>query len=231
MAATGQAPARGGQQQQQTMSMMDRLAQASGMWIAGAVVLIIGLMIVPIPPELLDLLLTVNITFAVLILLTTLYTENALALSVFPTLLLIITLFRLSLNISGTRLILLHAYAGRVIEAFGNVVVGGNYAVGIVIFAILIIIQFVVITNGAGRVAEVAARFTLDAMPGKQLAIDADLNTGLITQAEAKARRHDIGAEADFYGAMDGASKFVKGDAVAAIVITTINLIGGMIVG
>ena len=212
-------------------SVMDRLSQTSGMWIAAATVLIIGLMIVPIPPELLDLLLTLNITAAVLILLTTLYTENALSFSVFPTLLLIITLFRLSLNISGTRLILLHAYAGRVIESFGNVVVGGNYAVGIIIFAILIIIQFVVITNGAGRVAEVAARFTLDAMPGKQLAIDADLNAGLITEADARQRRRDIQRSADFYGAMDGASKFVRGDAVAAVIIVFVNIIGGFFVG
>ena len=210
---------------------MDRLGQSSGMWIAAATVLIIGLMIVPIPPELLDLLLTLNITAAVLILLTTLYIENALQFSVFPTLLLVITLFRLSLNITGTRLILLHAYAGRVIEAFGNVVVGGNYAVGIIIFAILIIIQFVVITNGAGRVAEVAARFTLDAMPGKQLAIDADLNAGLITEADARQRRRDIQRSADFYGAMDGASKFVRGDAVAAVVIVFVNIIGGFFIG
>ena len=223
MAATPQRAAR--------PSVMDRLAQTSGMWIAAAVVLIIGLMVVPIPPQLLDLLLTLNITAAVLILLTTLYTENALSFSVFPTLLLIITLFRLSLNITGTRLILLHAYAGRVIEAFGNVVVGGNYAVGIIIFAILIVIQFVVITNGAGRVAEVAARFTLDAMPGKQLAIDADLNAGLITEADARQRRRDIQRSADFYGAMDGASKFVRGDAVAAVIIVFVNIIGGFFIG
>ncbi|MBV8222580.1 MAG: flagellar biosynthesis protein FlhA [Candidatus Eremiobacteraeota bacterium] len=193
--------------------------------------MIIGLMIVPIPTELLDFLLTLNITVAVLVLITTLYTENALSFSVFPTLLLIITLFRLSLNISGTRLILLHAYAGRVIEAFGNVVVGGNYAVGIVIFVILIVIQFIVITNGAGRVAEVAARLTLDAMPGKQLAIDADLNAGLITEADARFRRKEIQRSSDFYGAMDGASKFVRGDAVAAIIIVFVNIIGGFIIG
>ena len=212
-------------------SVMERLSQTSSMWIAAATVLIVGLMIVPIPPELLDFLLTLNITAAVLILLTTLYTENALSFSVFPTLLLIITLFRLSLNITGTRLILLHGYAGRVIEAFGNVVVGGNYAVGIIIFAILIVIQFVVITNGAGRVAEVAARFTLDAMPGKQLAIDADLNAGLITEADARQRRRDIQRSADFYGAMDGASKFVRGDAVAAVIIVFVNIIGGFFIG
>jgi flagellar biosynthesis protein FlhA len=226
MAASTQAPASSGR-----TSVMERLSQSSGMWIAAATVLIVALMIVPIPPELLDLLLTLNITGAVLILLTTLYTENALSFSVFPTLLLIITLFRLSLNITGTRLILLHAYAGRVIEAFGNVVVGGNYAVGIIIFGILIIIQFVVITNGAGRVAEVAARFTLDAMPGKQLAIDADLNAGLITEADARQRRRDIQRSADFYGAMDGASKFVRGDAVAAVIIVFVNIIGGFFIG
>src|SRR5579884_3736044 len=164
MAASTQTPSQG-----RRPGVIDWLSQSSSMLIAAAVVLIIGLLIVPVPPEALDFLLTLNITAAVLILLTTLYTENALSFSVFPTLLLIITLFRLSLNVTGTRLILLHAYAGRVIEAFGNVVVGGNYAVGIIVFGILIIIQFVVITNGAGRVAEVAARFTLDAMPGKQL--------------------------------------------------------------
>ena len=193
--------------------------------------MLVLLMIIPIPAWLLDFLLTVNISLALVILLTTLYTENALSFSVFPTLLLIITLFRLSLNITGTRLILLHGYAGDVIEKFGNFVVGGNYAVGLVIFAILIIIQFVVITSGAGRVAEVAARFTLDAMPGKQLAIDADLNAGLITEAEARQRRKDIQRSADFYGAMDGASKFVRGDAIAAIIIVFVNIIGGFIIG
>ncbi|HEY6236136.1 MAG TPA: flagellar biosynthesis protein FlhA, partial [Candidatus Elarobacter sp.] len=198
---------------------------------AAASVVLVVLMIVPVPPWVLDMLLSVNITLALVILLVTLYTENALSFSVFPTLLLIVTLFRLSLNITGTRSILLHGYAGQVIEAFGNVVVGGNYAVGIVIFAILIIIQFVVITNGAGRVAEVAARFTLDAMPGKQLAVDADLNAGLITEAEARQRRKDIQRAADFYGAMDGASKFVRGDAVAAVIIVFVNIIGGFVVG
>jgi flagellar biosynthesis protein FlhA len=211
--------------------ILDRLASTSHIWWAGASVLMVALLIVPVAPWVLDFLLSVNITFALVILLITLYTENALSFSVFPTLLLIITLFRLSLNITGTRSILLHGYAGQVIEAFGNVVVGGNYAVGIVIFAILIVIQFVVITNGAGRVAEVAARFTLDAMPGKQLAVDADLNAGLITEAEARQRRKDIQRAADFYGAMDGASKFVRGDAVAAIVIVFVNIIGGFVIG
>ena len=212
-------------------SLLDRLASTSHAWVAAASVVLVVLMIVPVPPWVLDMLLSVNITLALVILLVTLYTENALSFSVFPTLLLIVTLFRLSLNITGTRSILLHGYAGQVIEAFGNVVVGGNYAVGIVIFAILIIIQFVVITNGAGRVAEVAARFTLDAMPGKQLAVDADLNAGLITEAEARQRRKDIQRAADFYGAMDGASKFVRGDAVAAVIIVFVNIIGGIVVG
>jgi flagellar biosynthesis protein FlhA len=212
-------------------SLLDRLASTSHAWVAAASVVLVVLMIVPVPPWILDMLLSVNITLALVILLVTLYTENALAFSVFPTLLLIVTLFRLSLNITGTRSILLHGYAGQVIEAFGNVVVGGNYAVGIVIFAILIIIQFVVITNGAGRVAEVAARFTLDAMPGKQLAVDADLNAGLITEAEARQRRKDIQRAADFYGAMDGASKFVRGDAIAAVIIVFVNIIGGFVVG
>lgn len=193
--------------------------------------MLVFLMIVPVPPVVLDVLLTVNISMALLILLVSLYSENALQFSVFPTLLLIITLFRLSLNITATRQILLHAYGGEVIEAFGRIVVGGNYVVGVVIFAILIIIQFMVITNGAGRVAEVAARFTLDAMPGKQLAIDADLNAGLITEADARERRKDIQRAADFYGAMDGASKFVRGDAVAALVIVFVNIIGGLAIG
>lgn len=212
-------------------NLIERLASTSHVWVAASSVLLIVLMIVPVAPWVLDLLLSVNISLALVILLVTLYTENALAFSVFPTLLLIITLFRLSLNITGTRSILLHGYAGQVIEAFGNVVVGGNYAVGIVIFAILIVIQFVVITNGAGRVAEVAARFTLDAMPGKQLAVDADLNAGLITEAEARQRRKDIQRAADFYGAMDGASKFVRGDAVAAIIIVFVNILAGFFIG
>ena len=212
-------------------SLLTRIGSAGHVWVAAASVILIILMIVPVAPWVIDLLLSVNITLALVIMLTTLYTENALAFSVFPTLLLIVTLFRLSLNITGTRSILLHAYAGKIIEAFGNVVVGGNYAVGLVIFAILIIIQFVVITSGAGRVAEVAARFTLDAMPGKQLAIDADLNAGLITESDARQRRKDIQRAADFYGAMDGASKFVRGDAIAAVIIVFVNIIGGFVVG
>jgi flagellar biosynthesis protein FlhA len=199
--------------------------------VPAAVVAIVVMMVVPLPAIILDVLLAVNISASVLVLLVSMKVQRPLDFSVFPSLLLVATLFRLALNVSATRLVLLHGYAGSVIQSFGHFVVGGSLVVGLVVFLILIVIQFIVITNGAGRVAEVAARFTLDAMPGKQMAIDADLNTGLITQAEAKARRHDIGAEADFYGAMDGASKFVKGDAIAAIVITTINLVGGMIVG
>jgi flagellar biosynthesis protein FlhA len=213
------------------LSIGDRIAGSAQIWVAVASVLLVILMIVPVSPWVLDLLLSVNISLALVILLTTLYTENALAFSVFPTLLLIVTLFRLSLNITGTRSILLHGYAGEVIESFGNYVVGGNYAVGMVIFAILLIIQFMVITAGSGRVAEVAARFTLDAMPGKQLAIDADLNAGLITESDARQRRKDVQRSADFYGAMDGASKFVRGDAVAAIIIVFVNIIGGFFIG
>jgi flagellar biosynthesis protein FlhA len=199
--------------------------------VPAAVVAIVVMMVVPLPTIALDLLIAMNISASVLILLVSMKVQRPLDFSVFPSLLLVATLFRLALNVSATRLVLLHGYAGTVIESFGHFVVGGSVVVGLVIFLILIVIQFIVITNGAGRVAEVAARFTLDAMPGKQMAIDADLNSGLITQQEAKQRRRDIGAEADFYGAMDGASKFVKGDAIAAIVITMINLVGGMIVG
>jgi flagellar biosynthesis protein FlhA len=212
-------------------SFIGRVGQSLPLLVAAGSVALVLLMIVPIPSWLLDILLSINIVLALVIIGTSLYTENALAFSVFPTLLLVVTLFRLSLNITATRQILLHGYAGEVINFFGQIVVGGNYAVGFVIFLILVIIQFVVITNGAGRVAEVAARFTLDAMPGKQLAIDGDLNAGLITEAEARQRRKDIQRAADFYGAMDGASKFVRGDAIAAVIIVAINTIGGFIVG
>ena len=199
--------------------------------VPAAVVAIVVMMVVPLPTLLLDLLLACNIMGAVLILLTSMYVRKPLDFSIFPSLLLIATMFRLALNVSATRLVLLHANAGKVIESFGHFVVGGSVIVGLVIFFILIVIQFMVITNGAGRVAEVAARFTLDAMPGKQMAIDADLNSGLIAEKTARRRRFEVGAEADFYGAMDGASKFVKGDAIAAIIITMINLFGGFIVG
>jgi len=199
--------------------------------IPAAIISIVVMMVVPLPTMLLDLLLAVNITGAVLILLVSLYVTRPLDFAVFPSLLLIATMFRLALNVSATRLVLLHGFAGKVIESFGHFVVGGSIVVGLVIFVILIVIQFVVITNGAGRVAEVAARFTLDAMPGKQMAIDADLNSGLIDEDQARRRRAEVSSEADFYGAMDGASKFVKGDAIAAIVITVVNLFGGFIVG
>ncbi|MEZ4639877.1 MAG: flagellar biosynthesis protein FlhA [Caldilineaceae bacterium] len=192
---------------------------------------IVGMMIIPLPPLLLDLLLTLNISISLTILLVSMYIEEPLEFSVFPSLLLIVTLFRLSLNIGSTRLILLTGTGGEIIRAFGEFVVGGNYVVGLVVFLLLMVIQFAVITAGAGRVAEVSARFTLDAMPGKQMAIDADLNAGLITELVARDRREKIAREADFYGAMDGASKFVKGDAVAGIIITIINVIGGLVIG
>ena len=200
--------------------------------IAAAVFVIIILIIVPLSPVLLDFFLIINISLSVMVLLMTLFTKEALEFSVFPPLLLILTLFRLALNISSTRLILGNGgEAGAVIKTFGGFVIGSNLAVGVIIFAIIIIIQFIVITKGAERVAEVAARFTLDAMPGKQMAIDADLNAGLINEQQARARRQKIQREADFYGSMDGASKFVKGDAIVAILICVINMIGGIIIG
>lgn len=195
------------------------------------IAVIVVMLVVPMPSQVLDVLITANLAFALVVLGVTLRVRDPLDFSAFPSVLLVATLFRLALNVSATRLVLLHAYAGAVIESFGHFVVGGSVVVGLVVFGILFVIQFVVITNGAGRVAEVGARFTLDAMPGKQMAIDADLNAGHISEAEARARRARIAREADFYGAMDGASKFVKGDAIAAAVITLINLVGGFIVG
>lgn len=195
------------------------------------VVGIILLLVVPVPAALLDVLLIVSILFALVILLTSMFVKKPLDFSVFPSLLLVATLFRLGLNVASTRLVLGEGYAGQVIEAFGHVAVGGSLIIGAVIFLILVVIQFVVVTKGAERVAEVGARFTLDAMPGKQMAIDADLNAGLITDTEARERRASVAAEADFYGAMDGASKFVKGDAIAGIVIIIINVIGGIAIG
>ncbi len=195
------------------------------------VISIVTMMVIPLPPGLLDFLLIINIGLALTILLVSMNTQEALQFSIFPTLLLITTLFRLALNVSTTRNILSSGEGGKVIETFGSFVVGGNPVVGFVVFLILIIIQFIVITKGSERVAEVAARFTLDAMPGKQMSIDADLNAGMITEAEARSRRQKIEREADFYGAMDGASKFVKGDAIAGIVIFIINIIGGFIIG
>jgi len=196
----------------------------------------LGMMMLPVPPFLLDVLFTFNIALSIVVLLVSVYALRPLDFAVFPTVLLVATLLRLALNVASTRVVLIHGHdggsaAGHVIEAFGNVVIGGNYVVGIVVFAILMIINFVVVTKGAGRISEVSARFTLDAMPGKQMAIDADLNAGLIDQAEAKKRRAEVSSEADFYGSMDGASKFVRGDAIAGLLILFINLLGGMGIG
>ena len=215
----------------QNKTMIEMISSRSDIALAVGVVGIICVLVIPIPTVLLDFALAFNITFSLIVLLTTLYITRPLDLSVFPGMLLIVTLMRLSLNVASTRLILGQAYAGEVINSFGNFVVQGNYVVGFIVFIILVIIQFVVITKGAGRISEVAARFTLDAMPGKQMAIDADLNAGIITDNEAKTRRSDIAREADFYGAMDGASKFVRGDAIAGILITLTNIIGGFVIG
>lgn len=195
------------------------------------IVLIVVMLVVPLPAVLLDLMIALNITGALLVLMVAMFIHKPLEFSAFPSVILVMTLFRLALNVSATRLVLLDGYAGKVIDTFGHFVVGGSLIVGLIVFAILLVIQFVVITNGAGRVAEVGARFTLDAMPGKQMAIDADLNSGLIDEEEARRRRAEVHAEADFHGAMDGASKFVKGDAIAAIVITLVNLLGGFAIG
>src|SRR5690349_9557846 len=210
---------------------MQRVMKHTDLLAAGAVVLVVVMMIIPLPPFMLDMFITLNISAALAILVATLYMPRALDFAAFPSLLLLTTLFRLAINVSVTRLILLHGDGGDVVHAFGTFVVGGNVVVGLVVFFILVVIQFVVVTNGAGRVAEVAARFTLDAMPGKQMAIDADLNAGQITDQQAHQRREDIAREADFYGAMDGASKFVKGDAIAGILIVAINLLGGIVIG
>lgn len=200
------------------------------------IVMLLALLILPLPPFALDLFFTFNIAFSLIILLVVIYTMRPLEFAAFPTVILVSTLLRLALNVASTRVVLLRGHeggdaAGKVIEAFGSFVIGGNFAVGIVVFAILVVINFVVVTKGAGRVAEVSARFTLDAMPGKQMAIDADLNSGLINQDEARARREEVAAEADFYGSMDGASKFVRGDAVAGIIILFVNMIGGLAIG
>lgn len=211
--------------------MKDSVDKYSGVIAAMGIIGIIGVMIIPLPSFLLDILLALNITLALIVIMVSMYTSEPLQFSVFPGMLLIMTLFRLSLNIASTRLILSEGYAGDVIEAFGTFVVSGNYVVGFIIFLILVIINFVVITKGAGRIAEVSARFTLDALPGKQMAIDADLNAGLIDDRDARERRDKISKEADFYGAMDGASKFVRGDAIAGLIITVINIIGGLIIG
>ncbi len=198
---------------------------------AAAVMVILGLLVIPVPPVMLDMMLTFSISFSITVLLVALYLKEPLQFNSFPSLLLILTLMRLSLNVASTRLILSTGNAGQVIDSFGDFVVGGNYIIGVIIFIILVIINFMVITKGSGRIAEVAARFTLDAMPGKQMAIDADLNAGLINESQAKERRAAIAQEAEFFGAMDGASKFVKGDAVAGILITVVNIVAGFIIG
>jgi flagellar biosynthesis protein FlhA len=210
---------------------MQRALKHTDLLAAAGVLLVIVMLVVPLPPAILDLFITVNIAAGLAIVVATLYVPRALDFASFPSLLLLTTLFRLAINVSVTRLILLEGDAGHVVEAFGTFVVGGNVVVGLIIFLVLVVIQFMVVTKGAERVAEVGARFTLDAMPGKQMAIDADLNAGQITDEEARKRRAEISQEADFYGSMDGASKFVKGDAIAAVVITLINLVGGIIVG
>src|SRR5690554_4497550 len=200
------------------------------------ILMVLAMMVLPLPPFLLDLLFTFNISLSVMILLVAMFTRKPLDFAAFPSILLFSTLLRLGLNVASTRVVLLKGHegpdaAGQVIEAFGHFLVGGNFAVGLIVFLILIIINFMVITKGAGRIAEVGARFTLDAMPGKQMAIDADLNAGLIGEDEARARRKDVAQEAEFYGAMDGASKFVRGDAIAGLLIMVISIVGGLIVG
>ena len=212
-------------------SFLMKLATNTNLMLTAGIVLILAVMVLPMPSFLLDILLVMNISAALLVLFVTLFILRPMDFSVFPGLLLILTLYRLSLNIASTRLILSKGYAGEIIASFGSFVVQGNFVVGMVIFLILVVINFVVITKGANRVAEVSARFTLDAMPGKQMSIDADLNAGLIDDVEAQKRREEIAKEADFYGAMDGASKFVRGDAIAGLLITLINLIGGLLIG
>ena len=197
------------------------------MWMLGVVLMII----LPLPPVMVDFMITINLAISVFLLMVALYIPSALQLSVFPSLLLITTMFRLGINISSSRQILLHAYAGNVIQAFGDFVVGGNYVVGFIIFLIITIIQFIVVTKGAERVAEVAARFRLDAMPGKQMAIDADLRAGMIDATQARDKRAQIQKESELYGAMDGAMKFIKGDVIAGIVISLINIVGGLVIG
>ena len=200
------------------------------------IIMILSMMILPLPPFVLDIFFSFNIALSVIVLLTSLYTIKPLDFMVFPSVLLMSTMLRLSLNVASTRIVLTEGHtgpdaAGKVIEAFGHFLIGGNYAVGIVVFIILTIINFTVVTKGAGRIAEVGARFALDAMPGKQMAIDADLNAGLIVEQEARRRRTEVAQEAEFYGAMDGASKYVRGDAVAGIMVTVINIVGGLLVG
>lgn len=213
-----------------TSKLKNRFLQTDVL-ISSSIIFIILIMIIPFPPVMMDFFLALNISLSIIVMLVAFYTIKPLEFAVFPGMLLILTLFRLSLNIASTRLILSEGYAGSIIESFGGFIIQGNYVIGIIIFAVLIIINFVVITKGATRIAEVGARFTLDAMPGKQMSIDADLSAGLITDREAKERREEIAREADFYGAMDGASKFVRGDVIAGLLITCINIIGGLIIG
>lgn len=220
----------------QFLKRFEKYTKNTDLFIAFGILAILAVMIIPLPPLMLDISLTFSLAISILILLVSIYTQRALDFTSFPSLLLMTTLFRLSLNVATTRLILTHGHegekaAGDVIASFANFVVGGNYVIGFIMFAILIVINFMVITKGSGRVAEVAARFTLDAMPGKQMSIDAELNAGHITEAEARKRRRQIEQEADFYGAMDGASKFVRGDAIAGIIITIINILGGLAIG
>ena len=221
---------------QGTMSINFSHVNRMGLGAPFLVMMILSMMVIPLSPLMLDMLFTFNISLSLVVLLAVIYSNRPLDFAVFPTVLLIATLLRLSLNVASTRVVLLHGHndpdaAGKVIQAFGDFVVGGNYTVGFVVFSILVIINFVVVTKGAGRVSEVSARFTLDAMPGKQMAIDADLNSGLIDRDEAITRRTEVAAEADFYGAMDGASNFVRGDAIAGILILFINIIGGLAIG
>lgn len=218
------------------LKRFEKITRNTDLLIAIGLFAILAVMIIPLPPFLLDIFLTISLSLSILILLVAIYIQKALEFSVFPSLLLISTLFRLSLNVATTRLVLSHGHegpkaAGEVIHAFGDFVIGNNYVIGLVVFIILVVINFIVITKGSGRVAEVAARFTLDSMPGKQMAIDADLNAGLVTEEEARRRRMEVEQEADFYGAMDGASKFVRGDAIAGIIITIVNIVGGLLIG
>src|SRR6476659_6700899 len=213
-----------------------RMLQRQGLGPPLVVLTILAMMVVPLAPFALDLMFSMNIALSIVILMAVVYVLRPLEVSAFPTVLLVVTLLRLALNVASARVVLLHGHegtgaAGRVIEAFGHFVIGGNYAVGLVVFAILTIVNFVVVTKGSGRISEVSARFILDALPGKQMAIDADLNAGLLTREEAKARREEVREEADFYGSMDGASKFVRGDAIAGLLILAINLVGGMLIG
>src|SRR5512132_534357 len=226
MAITTTAPARN-----PILVSLEGLFRSKDIVMAFSLVTLVGMLLIPLPAFIIDLAVALSIAVSIGIVLMTMFISQPMEFSVFPTVLLLVTLFRLGLNVSVSRLILLSGEAGQIITTFGNLIVGGNYVVGVVIFLILMVIQFAVINSGAGRVAEVAARFTLDAMPGKQMAIDADLNAGLIDETQARQRRKGIETEADFYGAMDGASKFVKGDAIAAIIIMMVNIVGGFVIG